>query len=477
MSARARGPKNLWGSLRSLLVAGGESVIVCLAAAIAFGCSSKTKEAELIADPPSGLDWGSGPSFVGIGAGGARYDGDEPIVLSAQEALATGADLHAKVILRSCGPLSGVCHNQKEYPDLHTTYNFLSAIDAPCNVQPGTLESVYDRCERTGDRVAFEGGPEIEIGWLEFIPNPGGEEGPPGPEMPGLHLHLADAVSGEDGRDATVRFIRTFIQDKQVADISYTSIRTRWFFFDGGRHLVGRARYDVETQVNALLQVGIEQGDLNRNGVFGARPNAEGLVTGPVSLLRRGDPETSYLIARMRGHMQGEPIPGTRMPLANPPLTQVEMLALFCFVEGLPSEGPVDLDNKISYGSCNFTESSRLAELEVEGTGTGWVTRVRPLFEANCGGCHSQERREAELVLVGDGSYDAIVGKPALTDREGRPLIDPGNPEGSYLYLKLIGDESILGRQMPLDPLLGVRTLGEEELADIAAWISEGAIP
>src|SRR5690606_6936021 len=97
------------------------------------------------------------------------YTGDDPATLEAQDRLATGADLHAKVILRSCGPLSGVCHNKKEYPDLHTTYNFLAAIGAPCNVQSGTYEGVYDRCERPGDRVAFEGGPEVEIGWIEFV--------------------------------------------------------------------------------------------------------------------------------------------------------------------------------------------------------------------------------------------------------------------------------------------------------------------
>ena len=39
-----------------------------------------------------------------------------------------------------------------------------------------------------------------------------------------------------------------------------------------------------------------------------------------------GSPETSYLIARLRGVMENEEIPGSRMPLANPPLTIAEML-------------------------------------------------------------------------------------------------------------------------------------------------------
>src|SRR3954470_11298016 len=79
------------------------------------------------------------------------YTGSNADVLDAQKNLRTGLDLHAKVIYRTCTPNGGVCHNNKEYPDLHTPANFLAAIDAPCNVQPGTFESVYDRCERAGD--------------------------------------------------------------------------------------------------------------------------------------------------------------------------------------------------------------------------------------------------------------------------------------------------------------------------------------
>src|SRR5688500_7498842 len=78
----------------------------------------------------------------------APYTGRNAAVLEAQEKLTTGLDLHAKVVFRTCSPNGGVCHNAKEYPDLHTPANFLDAIDAPCNVQPGTPEAVYDRCER-----------------------------------------------------------------------------------------------------------------------------------------------------------------------------------------------------------------------------------------------------------------------------------------------------------------------------------------
>ncbi|MFT7581975.1 MAG: hypothetical protein ACI9MR_003656 [Myxococcota bacterium] len=44
----------------------------------------------------------------------AAYTGADPVVLEAQATFGTGADLHLKVITRTCSPTDGVCHNQKE---------------------------------------------------------------------------------------------------------------------------------------------------------------------------------------------------------------------------------------------------------------------------------------------------------------------------------------------------------------------------
>lgn len=464
-------------SERALVAPKTIGLCALLASGIVFGCGSKTKESEPFDEPPPGLDWSNGStSFLNGFDPVDPYTGDDPATLEAQDRLATGADLHAKVILRSCGPLSGVCHNRKEYPDLHTSYNFLAAIGAPCNVQSGTVEGVYDRCERPGDRVAFEGGQEIEIGWIEFIAGEDEETDDPS-SMPGLHIHLADPVSRDGNREMTVRFVRTFVQNGEVEDISFASLRTRFTFLDGGKHVVARARYGLEKQVRDLLQVGIEQGDLNRNGIFGARPNGDGITRGPVSLIVPGDPETSYLVARLRGVMQDEPVPGTRMPLANPPFSTPEMLALFCFIQGLPSSGEVDLDAPINYAACSYTEPANQDALKIEGVGKGWLERIGPLLESNCGGCHSEKLASAGLVLVGAGSYDAIVNKPSGQDTMERPLISPGYPDSSYLFLKLKGDPSIQGVQMPVDPLAGVRTLSDDELTDIEDWILAGAPP
>jgi hypothetical protein len=158
------------------------------------------------------------------------YTGDDAQVLQAQERIPTGSALHSEVILRSCGPLGGVCHNRKEYPDLRTPANFLAAINAPCNIQSGTPEGVFDRCERTGDRSRWGDARSYEIGWVEVIP---GESGDVGPEMPGLHIHLGDAVSEDDFPRyySTAIFERAFVDDGEVSTIGYATYSENWHRF------------------------------------------------------------------------------------------------------------------------------------------------------------------------------------------------------------------------------------------------------
>jgi hypothetical protein len=327
--------------------------------------------------------------------------------------------------------------------------------------------------------VFREDSSDHEIGWIEAV---GSAVGDPDDEdftkRPGLHIQLANPVGADEVRGwESARFFRTFEHDGEVQDLSYARFSTRWEVYDGGHHLVGEVPDYLVDDVEELLQIGIEQGDLNRNGVYGARPDEDGMVWGPITLIEPGDPETSYLVGRMRGHMQGSSVPGSRMPLANPPFSVAEMIALFCFIEGLEPEKGVNLESEIDYKNCSYSDPSTHDGLAIEGAGKGWADRVAPLLDSNCGGCHSEERSEGDLVLVGSRVYDLLLETAATGDPEGRPFVAPGDPRGSYLFLKLIGDESIAGKGMPIDPLEGVRTLSEEELADIETWITDGAAP
>ncbi|RAL23138.1 hypothetical protein DL240_08115 [Lujinxingia litoralis] len=397
------------------------------------------------------------------------------MVLEAIELYRTGNDLHKKVITRTCSPNGGVCHNQSEYPDLRTPANFLATINAPCNVQPGDWTSVDDRCEQAGDRfmMADRDAPEVEIGHVEYIPGDIQDYREAGilPEVgsPGFHVFLREplAIDREEIWGGG-RFVRTFINDQGIIeDLPYATFTTRWWILDEGRHLVGEVRNYQIDRINELNAVGIVQGDLNRNGIYGARQER------PVSLLTPGSPERSYLIGRMRGTMMGQPVAGSRMPLANQPLTIPEMLALFCFVEGLPADGAwPDMSAAIDYASCSYSDDPE--NLNLLGEGVTWKGRVSKVLQANCGGCHGGNNPAEDLDLRSEDAYEHLFN--ASVQRPGLKLIEPGNPEQSYLWLKLINDESIEGYPMPYNPLTGEGSLREGELGDIQTWITNGAI-
>lgn len=408
----------------------------------------------------------------------APYTGDNAIVLEAQANLRTGFDLHTKVIRRTCGPTGGVCHNSKEFPDLHTPANLLNAVGAPCNVQSGSHEAVFDRCERPGDRIQLGEGPEREIGWLEYVPGDMGMDEPgegfvPDAKTPGLHAYvdasLRDASLGDrNDTYGAAHFTRKFVTDaERVEPLSYFAFETHWWIADEGKHLFGQVREYQADQVTELLSVGVVEGDANHNGMFGARGGE------PVHLIEPGVPEESYLIARLRGQMQGEKIPGSRMPLANQPLSVSEMLGLMCFIEGLPTGADeVTLASPIDYVACSYSKNPE--SLNLLGMGVTWEQRIKQILEFNCGGCHSEPMPQANLSLKDGDVYARLL--EASSEVPGLKLIEPKDPERSYLWLKVTGDPSIVGSPMPLDPLKGTRRLTDAELADIKAWIEAGAV-
>lgn len=403
------------------------------------------------------------------------YDGDNELVIEAQERFPTGLELHNKVIWRTCTPNGGVCHNAAEYPDLRTPATFVEAFSAPCNIQAGEYQSVYDGCEQPGDRLVLNGGPyndnPNEVGYLQYIPGELGDDETPTEESPGLHIVLAEPIGyGNDSGQgyATAEFIRTFEADGELYESEYASFQTNWSVLGDGTHLYGQIRQYQVNGVNELLTVGLVEGDGNRNGTFGAKEEH-----GSVHLLEPGSPETSYLIARVRGEMYDEQIPGSRMPLANAPLTIPEMLSLFCMVEAFPEGGDLDdFSGPIDYNGCSYADDPE--SLNLLGSGVTWESRIKIVFQANCGGCHSGTQPAAGLDMLSDDVYESLLQESSqLPDMK---LIEPGDPMASYLFLKLIDDDQIEGNPMPFNPLTGEGSLTQAEISDIETWILNGAI-
>jgi hypothetical protein len=410
------------------------------------------------------------------------YTGDNTLVHEAQATYVTGLDLHRKFILRTCGPTNGVCHNQKEYPDLHTAGTFVAALKAPCNVQPGSWQGVFDRCERMGDRfrVLDGDGGDVEVGWVELVPGehvdyrPDGER--PTTASAGLHVVLHDLLPGNRPEFwGTGLFVRTLVDEAgDVRDLPFANFTSHWWVLGDRTHLYAEVAEYQQDDVAALLRGGIVQGDHNRNGTFGAR---EGRT---VPMLNPGRPEESYLVARVRGHMQGEPIPGSRMPLANIPPSKVDMLAMMCWLEGLDPNAPTyTLESPIRYEGCSY--SANPDALDVVGQGITWKAGIRPLLVAHCGGCHNATSFQGQLDLVTDDPStpedEAHVRLLQASSKQVTTLrlISPGFPEQSYLWRKVSGDGTILGSRMPIyaDP---TALLPEQARNDLMAWILAGAL-
>ena len=115
---------------------------------------------------------------------------------------------------------------------------------------------------------------------------------------------------------------------------------------------------------------------------------------------------------------------------------------------------------------------------EGEGNGNGVGVPPGPtlarlsaeIFTPRCAtsGCHSGTNPSRGLSL----EEDRIARETIEVESNGSDLklVDPGNPEGSYLLLKVRGDDGISGSRMPPS-----RPLSAEEIEKIRSWIASGA--
>lgn len=101
----------------------------------------------------------------------------------------------------------------------------------------------------------------------------------------------------------------------------------------------------------------------------------------------------------------------------------------------------------------------------------GFNARVVPILEKYCFVCHSPDDDQGELSLLPD-TWEKLVNVPSK--QVGLKLVEPGIPEKSYLYLKLLGtheDAGGKGRRMPIEQ----DALGVADMETIRQWILQGA--
>lgn len=103
-----------------------------------------------------------------------------------------------------------------------------------------------------------------------------------------------------------------------------------------------------------------------------------------------------------------------------------------------------------------------------------YSVHLEPLVIAHCLSCHESGEAKAKLVLDPRIGYQRLVG-PRSTQKPEMALVEPGDPERSYLWLKLqhVTEE---GKGMPRT-LTGSKRLRDSELDLYRRWIEGGALP
>jgi len=110
---------------------------------------------------------------------------------------------------------------------------------------------------------------------------------------------------------------------------------------------------------------------------------------------------------------------------------------------------------------------------EPEGPAFTFAQVQAQIFTPTCAkaGCHVTSAASGGLVLEAGRAYGEIVNRPAVGNAS-LDLIEPGDPERSYLIKKLRGDPDVTGARMPLDNPGG---LTQEQMDGLLGWVLAGA--
>jgi len=121
-------------------------------------------------------------------------------------------------------------------------------------------------------------------------------------------------------------------------------------------------------------------------------------------------------------------------------------------------------------GACG----ARLPAPPPAGEPVSYAAHLEPYVLARCESCHTVDDPQAGLVLAAGMGRERMVAVPS-TQRPGVLLVAPGEPESSYLWLK-VDHRAPVGDGMPRT-LFGSKRLPEREVELYRRWIEGGALP
>jgi hypothetical protein len=97
-----------------------------------------------------------------------------------------------------------------------------------------------------------------------------------------------------------------------------------------------------------------------------------------------------------------------------------------------------------------------------------WNVKVQPIVDTNCVVCHQTASRAGGLSLQRGDAPASLLGVPSTEAKLSR--VEPGDPEKSYLFHKIMGTHEHAGGSGERMPVGGALT--DAEIAVIERWIT-----
>jgi mono/diheme cytochrome c family protein len=128
----------------------------------------------------------------------------------------------------------------------------------------------------------------------------------------------------------------------------------------------------------------------------------------------------------------------------------------------------LDTDADADTDTDSDTDTDTDSDTDTDTAGAPTYADIQAITSSKCSGCHGTS---GGLTLTGDWHAD-VVGADA-NQLASMSLIEPGDPDQSYLVLKVRGTHTAAGGTGEKMPKGG--SLSADQIADLEAWITAGA--
>jgi hypothetical protein len=407
------------------------------------------------------------------GAGGSGGTGG-----SASDSLDTASakfpdmqSLWSKSISRTCGPNNGVCHDNKQFPDLQTPTGLLEAVNVRCNQLRDDPTSIDNLCEPPGDAIQF-GTFQTKIGFITPEPdatNPTTLQITLADPIPaGADPKSVSVVRQREGLDAVTMpipagAVGTLATGTNVLTLTLAAMAKT----PGPTPTTMLADFLLPATPTAGADDQVELGDPNQDGVFGATLGG--------ALIKPGKPLLSYLFLRiskplttgMDTNTKNAMVVEPQMPIANFQYWDAvnANLALWCWISGMKPDGS-NADGPIDYAHCAPPPPIAPQTGEAVTYSAIYEQVLRPSCAALC---HKTGTKQPTTLYLDDPAtaYETMLGLHGTGPTESKlPFVT----RSSYIYLKVSETTPPSGGQMPLSG-----PLPADQVALIKTWIAQGA--